>query len=134
MRQVVSWALLFPSGEVKKGQGDRPPSGWHTEVRFATGLALLHPGLPPVYVVHPVSCNDVDIAVTTAGVVETRWWGAEPGPGQRLWLWHDGSMIGVGHDTSEVQRLVLAFQGKLPPGKVAHGPDQRDRAEQVPSG
>lgn len=130
MSRPVSWAILSPAGEISKGSGFRPPPGWFSEVRACLGLALLVQGYPPVYAVRPTCSNDVDRVVYAGGAdqEQQRFWGVKPEPGSEVWFFPDARMIGFGRDTNEVQRLVLAFQGKLEAERVAGGPDQRGHA------
>ena len=118
---------MLPDGTVNQGGGREPPPGWFNQVRACLGLALLIDGYPPIYAVRPVCSNDVDRGVGSSLVL--RFWGVKPEPGSQVWFFPDASAIGFGRDTNEVQRLVLAFQGKLDPEKVAGGPDQRDLSE-----
>ena len=129
--QVALWALLMPDGSIVKGKGTKPPAGWFNDVRRCVGLALRVLGHPPLYAVRPVCSHDVDQGVTGSGehVELDRVWGVKPEPGSQVWLFTGGEKIGLGRDTNEVERLVLAFQGKVKAGEVARGPDQRDRPE-----
>ena len=131
MSQVVHWSILMPDGSITKGAGTKPPPGWFNEVRRCVGLGLLILGHPPVYAVRPVCSHDVDQGLTGAGaqVELDRVWGVKPEPGSQVWLFTGGKMIGLGRDTNEVARLVLAFQGKVDAREVARGPDQRGRPE-----
>lgn len=126
---IATWSILFADGTIKQGRAALPPAGWFKDVRACVGLALLLPGYPPIYAVRPVCSNDVDKGLCASGgqVELARFWGVTPEPGSQVWFFPDASMIGLGRDTTEVQRLAIAFRGKVDPGKVACGPDQRDR-------
>ena len=130
----VTWSLLFPDGRLKQDTGYDPPDGWFNDVRACLGLALLFPGYPPLYAVRPRCSNDVDLTVFGDGSRKTRrLWGVKPEPGSEVWFYPDARMIGMGRDTNEVERLVLAFQGKLRVEEVARAPDQRGRPESLSS-
>lgn len=125
MSRAVTWSVMAPDGTIKQSWGTEPPAGWFNDVRACLGLALLFEGYPPVYAVRPVCSNDVDRGFSVRDPV-IRFWGIKPEPGSQVWFFPDASMIGFGRDTNEVQRLALAFRGKLKAEKVAGGPDQRD--------
>ena len=130
MNGVVAWALLAPDGTTEQGRGKRPPPGWFTRAACCFGAALQFPGYPPVFVVRPRFSCDVEAALCGDGLTRelARWWGITPEPGSQIWFGPDASMIGIGRDTNEVQRLVAAIQGKLEPEKVSYGHDQRGSA------
>ena len=130
MSARVSWCLLAQDGSKEKGSGTKPPAGWFDKVGVCVGLAILIPGFPPVYAVRPRCSNDVDRGLFDDGTERelARFWGIAPEPGSQVWFFPGGGLVGFGQDTNEVQRLVLAFQGKLKASEVARGPDQRGRS------
>lgn len=130
MTPVVSWALLARDGTTEKGRGPKPPEGWFDRAACSLGAAIQFPGCPPVYAVRPRFSCDVECGLRGDGQTQelARWWGIKPEPGAQVWFGADGSMIGIGRDTTEVQRLVAALQGKLDPEKVSRGHDQRGQS------
>jgi hypothetical protein len=127
---LATWSILFADGSVKKGRGIKPPPGWFNDVKRCVGLALKLTGNIPVFAVRPVCSNDVDRKVGSCGGTETaRYWGLKPEPGSQVWIFPRGDLLGLGRDVCEVERLVLAFQGKVKAEKVAGGPDQRGQSE-----
>ncbi len=127
----VTWSILFPTGEIKQGRGLVPPPGWFNDVKDSLGVALLFAGYPPVYAIRPTCSNDVDRVVFADGgqAEAARFWGVQPEPGSSAWFYPNAKVLGLGRDTSEVERLIACFQGKLEAERVAGGPDQRGRPE-----
>lgn len=106
---MIRWCTVDARGD--RQQGDGPVDGMNHLVRAAVAMSLQVPGMPLIVVASP----DL-IKWTVEGVLGTsatrRFWGLATKEDEgRMWLWPDGSMVGLGQSVEQVEAALKILQG-----------------------
>jgi len=92
-------------------QGSGHENGLRVVLESATAIMLCAPGLPPLYAAGLGSVKWTTDREFGSGVMVQRFWGLEPAPGARLWIWPDPTMIGIGVSVEDVLQAREALHG-----------------------
>lgn len=107
---TVRWIVLRCDGTLRKGFG--PEQGLVAELATARACAFLTDGMPPLVVAGgPALLWTVEHEVVSGR--QRRWWGLTPPEGQRVWLWPDATMVGVGAEIEDVTGAWELLRGAV---------------------
>lgn len=104
----VRWAALLPDVGLTQGKGHA--SGLAMLLKEATAIMFVVPGLPPVYAAGVASVKWTTDREWPSHQLVQRFWGIEPAEGCRLWLWPDGTMVGIGESVESALKAREALR------------------------